>query len=80
MQLSSRSEKLTRYGLPLFGGVVVTSAFIEQPANAQSVGVQNVSDTVTSVGTVNAIAIPIVLVAMGVRLAIKLVNRLSVKG
>jgi hypothetical protein len=73
--------------LPLAGAAVVGSAAIlsaTEPANAQAAptggDIAAVSSTVTALGGLAAAATTVVLGAMGVRLAIKLVNRVAVKG
>lgn len=47
---------------------------------AQSADIQKVEDDVTAVGGITGIAAGVVIGAMGVRLAIKQVNRIMVKG
>lgn len=64
----------------LVGGSVVGLALISQPVNAQTSPVSQVEDTVNSVGTIAGTAASIVVVALGVRLAIKQVNRIMTKG
>lgn len=64
----------------LIGGSVVGLALISQPANAQTSPVTQVEDTVNSVGSIAGTAAGVVVVAMGVRLAIKQVNRVMTKG
>lgn len=49
------------------------------PTNATE-GITQVNDAVSGVGTVAGAAVTFVLLAMGVRLAIKQVNRVMVKG
>jgi high-affinity Fe2+/Pb2+ permease len=59
-------------------GVILVSApaFANTPASP----IQQVTDTVTAVGAVTGVVTTIVLAAMGVRLAIKQVNRVATKG
>lgn len=62
---------------------IATSLVVGQSAQAQTaptVGVTDVQNSVNSLGTLANVTVPIVLVAFGVRLAIKLVNRMTVKG
>jgi hypothetical protein len=56
---------------------------VASPSFAQSAtppSPNDVAATLTTVGTVAGGAVAIVLGAMGIRLAVKMVNRLSVKG
>lgn len=73
------------------GAIVVASAALsaavisyESPVFAQAAastgGVSDVSTMVTSLGGIAAAVTTVVLGAMGVRMAIKLVNRVGVKG
>jgi hypothetical protein len=57
-----------------------TSSAFAQTTTTPSQGITQVEDTVDGLGTISSVAIPIVLTAFGVRLAIKLVNRFAVKG
>jgi hypothetical protein len=78
--LNQEKQRFERYALPVAGGIVGTAA-ISQPAQAQSAGgIADVSTMVTTLGTVAGAVVTVVLFAMGVRLAIKIVNRLTVKG
>jgi hypothetical protein len=54
---------------------VAAAAFAAPPAT-----IADVSDTVTALGALAAAAVAVVLGAMGARLAIKIVNRVAVKG
>lgn len=65
------------------GGVVAagTVAMIDVPVMAQATGaVADVNSMVTSLGSIATGATAVILGAMVVRLAIKFVNRLTVKG
>jgi hypothetical protein len=77
--LNQEKQRRERYALPVAGGIIGTAA-ISQPAQAQSAGIADVSAMVTTLGTVAGAVVTVVLFAMGVRLAIKIVNRLTVKG
>lgn len=74
--------------LVLAGAAVSTAAIAyELPASAQSSGttdananITSVSTMITSLGGIAAAVTVVVLGAMGVRMAIKLVNRVGVKG
>ena len=58
------------------GGLILT-----QPANAQdSDPLTDLQSTLTQVGTIASSAVAIVLVALGIRLGIKQVNRIMTKG
>ena len=58
------------------GGLILT-----QPANAQdSDPLTDLQSTLTQVGTIAGSAVAIVLVALGIRLGIKQVNRIMTKG
>ena len=64
-------------------GFVASAVVIEQPVLAQtasSSNIDNVSSMITSLGGIAAAVTVVVLGAMGVRMAIKLVNRVGVKG
>lgn len=65
-------------------GTVFTSAMLIEPANAQDAsadsGIEDVEDTVDSLGSVAGGATGVVLLSLGVRLAIKQVNRIMTKG
>ena len=66
----------------LLSGAALT-AFISVPANAQTTeasGIDDVASTVDSLGGIAGAAATIVILAMGVRLAIKQVNRVMTKG
>ena len=72
----TKQNTLANYGLAGAAAAAVTTALVAQPAHAT---VQEVQDTVTAVGAVAGLATTIVLGAMGVRIAIKQVNRVSSK-
>lgn len=56
-------------------------AFVDVPANAQSTGgIADINAMVTSLGTIAAGVTTVILGAMVVRLGIKFVNRMTVKG
>lgn len=59
------------------GAAALTVAVGAEPANAS---ITEVSDTVTALGGIAGAAATIVIGAMGVRLAIKQVNRVMTKG
>ena len=73
-------------GLLIVGGAIASSTLITIPVNAQtaettsSAGIEDVANTVTTLGTIAGSAAAVVIVAMGVRLAIKQVNRVMTKG
>lgn len=65
------------------GGAIVLNSIASQTVMAQEAtggGVQEVADTVDSIGGIAGAAVSIVVLAMGVRLAIKQVNRVMTKG
>ena len=68
----------------VISGAIVLSSLAGTPVMAQdanpSSGIQQVQDTVTSIGGIASSAVGIVVLAMGVRLAIKQVNRVMTKG
>lgn len=67
----------------VIGGALVFNSLAGQAVMAQdagSGGVQEVADTVDSIGGIAGAAVSIVVLAMGVRLAIKQVNRVMTKG
>ena len=64
----------------LFLSSVSALVLFSAPAQAQDASVDDVSSMVSSVGAITGVATSVVLGAMGVRLAIKQVNRLTVKG
>lgn len=82
------SDKVLRLQADKNGKLVVAGAAIaasaitlELPAQAATTGsVDDVSAMVTSLGGIAAAVTAVVLGAMGVRMAIKLVNRVGVKG
>lgn len=55
--------------------MVAAPSFAAAPAT-----IADVADTVTALGLIAASAVTVVLGAMGARMAIKLVNRVAVKG
>lgn len=55
--------------------LVATPSFAAAPAT-----ISDVSDVVTALGGIATAAVVVVLSAMGARMAIKLVNRVAVKG
>lgn len=64
-------------------GVGAAALAYESPASAQSTTtspIDSVSTMITSLGGIAAAVTVVVLGAMGVRMAIKLVNRVGVKG
>lgn len=67
-------------GLVIGGSSAVLLALVSQPANAQNAAVAEVESTVNQVGGIAGIAASIVILAMGVRIAIKQVNRVMTKG
>lgn len=68
----------------VIGGAIVFNSIAGQAVLAQDAGtgggVQEVADTVDSIGGIAGAAVSIVVLAMGVRLAIKQVNRVMTKG
>ena len=66
--------------------LVASSLIISVPVNAQVTtttpesGIQDVADSVDSIGGIAGAAATIVILAMGIRLAIKQVNRVMTKG
>ena len=75
---TNKRAELAKYGLGVSTAAVATTALISQPAMAQG-DIAEVESTVQAVGGVAAAAVSIVLGAMGVRFAIKQVNRVSSK-
>jgi hypothetical protein len=75
----NQRSKISRSDLLIASGVGVgLAATVPLPASAA--GVEDVSSMITTLGGVAAAVTIVVLGAMGVRMAIKLVNRVSVKG
>lgn len=74
---SKKSNFLVSSGLAISSIAIGVSPTFAQTAPA---GVADVSATVTSLGGISAAITTIVLGAMGVRMAIKLVNRVATKG
>ncbi len=67
--------------VPVLGAAVAISLIASVPVNAQeSDPVQDVSDTVDSVGGITTVAAGIIALSLGVRLAVKQVNRVMTKG
>lgn len=77
-QIRNNRAELAKYGLGAGTAAVATTAIVSQPAMAQG-DIAEVESTVQAVGGVAAAAVSIVLGAMGVRFAIKQVNRVSSK-
>jgi len=69
--------KMAGFGL-LATASVLGAGSVMSPASAGTV--EDVQTMVTSVGGIAAAAVTVVLGAMGARIAIKLVNRVAVKG
>lgn len=71
-----------RTGLVIGSSAVVATAVISQPVFAQTTTdpLQDVQDTLTTVGTIAGVAGGIVVVSLGIRLGIKQVNRVMTKG
>jgi hypothetical protein len=63
----------------LVGGTVLASQIL-QPANAAPADLADVTGTITALTALAGAAVAVALLPMGVRLAIKTVNRLTVKG
>lgn len=61
-------------------GAIASVPFAVPVFAAAPATIADVSDTITALGTLAAAAVAVVLGAMGARLAIKLVNRVAVKG
>lgn len=67
----------------ILAGAASSSLFISVPANAQQTatsGITEVGDTVDELAGIAGAAATVVIVAMGVRLAIKQINRVMTKG
>lgn len=73
------ANNIVKY-LPAASAAAAATIVTTQPVFAQSDPLQDVQDTLTTVGTIAASAAGIVLVALGVRLGIKQVNRIMTKG
>lgn len=76
--ISANDKKYAAY----FGGATGISAFVlsESPVLAQTSGVSEINSMVASLGTLAGTVTAVVLGAMIVRLGIKFVNRMTVKG
>lgn len=77
IQSEECKKKLAKEGLIAAGVAGVTASVTPIPAHAS---VNDVSSMITSLGGIAAAVTTVVLGAMGVRYAIKLVNRVGVKG
>lgn len=74
--ISQGQEKAAQISAGALASVAIAApAFAAPPAT-----IADVSDTVTALGGLAAAAVTVVLAAMGARMAIKLVNRVAVKG
>lgn len=73
---NSRKEKVGY----IAAGSALAAITAARPASAQQAGVDDVSALVTALGGISSAVIIVVLGAMGARMAIKIVNRVSVKG
>lgn len=62
------------------GAVALESPVFAQTTTTPNSNIDNVSTMITSLGGIAAAVTVVVLGAMGVRMAIKLVNRVGVKG
>lgn len=71
-----------RTGLLIGGSTLASLLIMSQPVNAQEATspIDDVKSTVESIGGIAASAAGFVIIAMGVRLAIKQVNRVMTKG
>ena len=71
-------------GLIIGGGALaITSALMTQPVNAQTTAASSIDDVgnaIDSIAGIAGAAATVVILAMGVRLAIKQVNRVMTKG
>lgn len=78
---NQQSKKKSSASLVVAGGIAVTP-FIGAPVMAQTASdpIADVNAMITSLGTITAGVTAIIIGAMTVRLAIKMVNRLTVKG
>lgn len=61
-------------------GSTAAVAFAVQPASAAPPDLTDITGTVTALGGIATAAVAVVLGAMGARIAIKLINRVTVKG
>lgn len=61
-------------------GSTAAVAFSVQPANAAPPDLTDITGTITALGGIATAAVAVVLGAMGARIAIKLINRVTVKG
>lgn len=77
-QVHDFNKALTAASAVVGSGAAV--AFAVQPANAAPPDLTDISGTVTALGGIAAAAVTVVLGAMGARIAIKLINRVTVKG
>ncbi|MGK7893258.1 MAG: hypothetical protein AB4372_06415 [Xenococcus sp. (in: cyanobacteria)] len=64
----------------LASSILGSSLVVTQPVFAQSDPVADVESTLSTIGTIAGTAAGIVVVSLGVRLAIKQVNRVMTKG
>lgn len=78
MSFHSDSDSEFKKYLPAAAGVAGTSVLVSQAAFAQEVA--DVEEAVGDLAGVATAVVAVVLGVMGVRIAIKLVNRLSAKG
>ena len=77
MVSSIKSNKFSLLFLASFSALVLASSPVRANENS---AIDDVTAMVTSIGTITGVATGVVLGAMGVRLAIKQVNRLTTKG
>lgn len=81
MELSQQKNSVLTYGIPSAVAAGAVSFAIVAPSQAAAPAtISDVSDTVTALGGIAAAAVVVVLSAMGARMAIKLLNRVAVKG
>ena len=66
-------------GLIIGGSAIVATSIVGQPAFAQN-AIDDIQSTLNTIGTIAGVAGGIVVVSLGIRLAIKQVNRIMTKG
>lgn len=78
--LLKKSDKTNFFASSALAGSAIMIGVSPTYAQTAPAGITEVSNTVTSLGGIAAAITTIVLGAMGVRMAIKLVNRVATKG
>jgi hypothetical protein len=77
LQRDEKNGRVALAGAAAVGGATVLAT--SQPAHAQG-AVAEINTMVTSLGTITAGVVTVIVGALTVRLAVKMINRLTVKG